>query len=87
MAPSWDLSHLATPRQGLLGKQVQRWCSTFGIPSSPALTSLQVYQQFFDSFPFVPDETHEQDLWDGFGPSKRMTQLEVRSSAACKGMW
>lgn len=49
------------------------------------LTLVQVYRQFFDAFPLVPDETHERDLWDGFGPSKKMMQLEVRSSVACRG--
>lgn len=69
MAPSWDLSYPAP----------------LGTPGSPALISVQVYRQFFDSFPLVPDEIHERDLWDGFGPSKKMTQLEVRSGAACRG--
>lgn len=46
---------------------------------------LQVYRLFFGSFPLVPDETLEQDLWDGFGPAERVTQLEVRSSAMCDG--
>lgn len=70
--------------RALLGMQVQHWCSTLGPASSPALISVQVYHQFFDSFPLVPDETRERDLWDGFGPSKKMMQLEVRSGAACR---
>ncbi|KAM9218175.1 ATP-binding cassette sub-family A member 2 isoform 1-T1 [Leptosomus discolor] len=36
----------------------------------------EVYRLFFGSFPLVPDETHERDLWDGFGPGEKMTQLE-----------
>lgn len=71
--------------RALLGKQVQHWCSTLGTPGSLALTLLQVYRQFFDAFPLVPGETHERDLWDGFDPSKKMMQLEVRSSATCRG--
>jgi len=40
---------------------------------------VQVYRLFFGSFPLVPDETRERDLWDGFGPGEQMSQLEVRS--------
>ncbi|XP_076211852.1 ATP-binding cassette sub-family A member 2 isoform X1 [Aptenodytes patagonicus] len=36
----------------------------------------EVYRLFFGSFPLAPDETHERDLWDGFGPGEKMTQLE-----------
>ncbi|XP_068020342.1 ATP-binding cassette sub-family A member 2 isoform X1 [Melanerpes formicivorus] len=36
----------------------------------------EVYRLFFGSFPLVPDEIHEQDLWDGFGPAEKMTKLE-----------
>ncbi|XP_010147433.1 PREDICTED: ATP-binding cassette sub-family A member 2-like, partial [Eurypyga helias] len=36
----------------------------------------EVYRLFFGSFPLVPDETHEQDLWDGFGPWEKKVQLE-----------
>ncbi|XP_059685002.1 ATP-binding cassette sub-family A member 2 [Gavia stellata] len=36
----------------------------------------EVYRLFFGSFPLVPDETHERDLWDGFGRNEKMTQLE-----------
>ncbi|NXE29591.1 ABCA2 protein, partial [Ardeotis kori] len=30
-------------------------------------------------------DLREVDLWDGFGPGEKMTQLEVRSGAACGG--
>ncbi|PKU38623.1 atp-binding cassette sub-family a member 2 [Limosa lapponica baueri] len=42
----------------------------------------EVYRLFFGSFPLVPDETHERDLWDGFGPSEKMTQLEALGLAS-----
>lgn len=51
--------------------------------AAPLLSPVQVYRLFFGSFPLVPDETHERDLWDGFGPGEKMTQLEVRSGAMC----
>lgn len=82
--PAWICPTLPPHAKALLGKEVQRWCSAFGTPGSCALILMQVYRQFFDSFPLVPDETHERDLWDGFGPTKKMTQLEVRSGAACR---
>ncbi|XP_009074328.1 PREDICTED: ATP-binding cassette sub-family A member 2-like, partial [Acanthisitta chloris] len=42
----------------------------------------EVYRLFFGSFPLVPDETHEQDLWDGFDPSEKMTWLEALGLAS-----
>ncbi|XP_010020258.1 PREDICTED: ATP-binding cassette sub-family A member 2-like, partial [Nestor notabilis] len=36
----------------------------------------EVYRLFFGSFPLVPDETWERDLWDGFGASEKMTRIE-----------
>ncbi|XP_064325110.1 ATP-binding cassette sub-family A member 2 isoform X7 [Phalacrocorax carbo] len=38
----------------------------------------EVYRIFFGSFPLVPDETHERDLWDRFGPGEKMMQLELK---------
>uniref|UniRef100_A0A8B9MKZ8 ATP-binding cassette sub-family A member 2 n=1 Tax=Accipiter nisus TaxID=211598 RepID=A0A8B9MKZ8_9AVES len=35
----------------------------------------EVYRLFFGSFPLVPDETHERDLWDGFDPGEKMIVL------------
>lgn len=83
--PAWICPTLPPHTRALLGRQVQHWCSTFSTPGSHALISMQVYRQFFDSFPLVPDETRERDLWDEFGPSKKMTQLEVRGSPVCRG--
>lgn len=66
------------PRAGaLLGKRVLPLSAR---SAAPLLSPVQVYRLFFGSFPLIPDETHERDLWDGFGPGEKMTQLEVRSS-------
>uniref|UniRef100_A0A8C3JYU0 ATP-binding cassette sub-family A member 2 n=1 Tax=Calidris pygmaea TaxID=425635 RepID=A0A8C3JYU0_9CHAR len=54
--------------------------STAELLLAAVLSPVQVYRLFFGSFPLVPDETHERDLWDGFGPGEKMTQLEVRSN-------
>ncbi|KAM6243789.1 ATP-binding cassette sub-family A member 2 isoform 3-T3 [Porphyrio hochstetteri] len=38
----------------------------------------EVYRLVFGSFPLASDENYERDLWDGFGPSEKMTQLELK---------
>ncbi|XP_071881559.1 ATP-binding cassette sub-family A member 2 isoform X8 [Anas platyrhynchos] len=36
----------------------------------------EVYHLLFGSSPLAPDNVHEQDLWDQFGPSDKISQLE-----------
>lgn len=54
-------------------------------PSAPSMLSslfpslVQVYHLLFGSSPLAPDNVHEQDLWDQFGPSDKISQLEVRN--------
>ncbi|XP_035197169.1 ATP-binding cassette sub-family A member 2 isoform X6 [Oxyura jamaicensis] len=36
----------------------------------------EVYHLLFGSSPLAPDNIHEQDLWDWFGPSDKISQLE-----------
>ncbi|XP_066837032.1 ATP-binding cassette sub-family A member 2 isoform X4 [Anser cygnoides] len=36
----------------------------------------EVYHLLFGSSPLAPDNVHEQDLWDRFGPSDKISQLE-----------
>uniref|UniRef100_A0A8B9DTZ8 ATP-binding cassette sub-family A member 2 n=1 Tax=Anser cygnoides TaxID=8845 RepID=A0A8B9DTZ8_ANSCY len=38
----------------------------------------EVYHLLFGSSPLAPDNVHEQDLWDRFGPSDKISQLELQ---------
>ncbi|XP_067165513.1 ATP-binding cassette sub-family A member 2 isoform X2 [Apteryx mantelli] len=50
--------------------------STANLLLGSSIDLQEVYHLYFGSSPLAPDDTHERDLWDRFGPSEKILKLE-----------